>query len=59
MCVYLDASASTVLRAVRVQNLNPGKIKVKGEVVSVHAMKTYRGSRGIAPLILNPEVRWR
>ena len=27
-------------------------MEVKGEV-PVHAMKTYRGSRGIAPLILN------
>jgi hypothetical protein len=26
--------------------------KVKGEVVPLHAVKAYRGSRGIAPLIL-------
>ena len=29
-------------------------VKVKGEVVSVHAMKTYGRSRSIGPLILNP-----
>jgi hypothetical protein len=29
----------------------------KDEVVRVHAMKAYRGSRGIAPLILNLGTR--
>jgi hypothetical protein len=28
----------------------------KGDVVPVHAMKEYRGSRGTAPLILNPTM---
>jgi hypothetical protein len=29
------------------------------DVFSVHAMKAYRRSRGIAPLILNLGTRWR
>ena len=32
---------------------------LKGEVVRVHAMKAYRGIRGIDPLILNLGTRWR
>jgi hypothetical protein len=28
-------------------------LEVKGKVVPVHTMKTYRVSRGMAPLILN------
>ena len=31
----------------------------EGKVVPVHTMTTYRGSRGIAPLILNLGTRWR
>jgi hypothetical protein len=31
---------------------------VYDKVVLVHAMKAYRGSRGIAPLILNPAGEW-
>jgi len=31
---------------------------VEGEVVPVKAMKAYRGSRNMAPLILNLEARW-
>jgi hypothetical protein len=34
-------------------------IKGKGKVVPVHAMKAYRGSRGIALLILNFSAIWR
>jgi hypothetical protein len=34
-------------------------LKGKGEVFPVHAMRAYRGSRGIAPLILNLSTRWR
>jgi hypothetical protein len=30
----------------------------KGEYVPVHAMKAYRGSRFVAPLILNLGTRW-
>jgi len=30
-----------------------------GRVFPDHAMKAYRGSRGTAPLILNPGTRWR
>jgi hypothetical protein len=30
----------------------------KGKVVSVHAMKAYRVSKVIAPLILNDGTRW-
>ena len=30
-----------------------------GRVAPVHAIKAYRGSRGIAPLILNLGTRWR
>jgi hypothetical protein len=36
-----------------------GKVKVKGKVFPVHAMRVYRGSRGIAPTILNLGTRWR
>jgi len=35
--------------------------KVKGKVVPVHVIKAYRGSRGIAPFILNLDthgVKW-
>ena len=35
------------------------KVKGKGKVVPVHAMKAYRGSRGIVPLNLNLDARWR
>jgi hypothetical protein len=31
----------------------------KLKVVSIHAMTAYRGSRGIAPLILHLGFRWR
>jgi hypothetical protein len=32
----------------------------KGEKFShVHTMKAYRGNRGICPLILNLDTRWR
>jgi len=34
-------------------------MKVKGKVLSVHAMKAYMGSRGIGPLILHLRTRWR
>jgi len=34
-----------------------GRRKVKGEVVPVHTMKAFGGSRGIAPLILNLNAR--
>ena len=33
------------------------KVLRKCEVVPVHTMKAYRGSRGIAPLILNLNIR--
>jgi len=36
-----------------------GKGKGKGKVVSVHATKAYRGSRGVLPLILNLGTKWR
>jgi hypothetical protein len=32
---------------------DPKNIKVKGKFVPVYAAKAYRGSKGIAPLILN------
>jgi hypothetical protein len=37
------------------------RIKVKGEILSVHAMKVYSGSRDIllTPLMLNLSTRWR
>ena len=38
-------------------SLRPGK--VKGKAVPVHTMKAYRGSRGIAPFILNLGTGWR
>jgi hypothetical protein len=31
---------------------------VKGKVLPVHAMKAYRGRRGIAPLILILGTKW-
>ena len=34
-------------------------VKVKGKVFLVGAMKAYRGNRGLAPLILNFDSRWR
>jgi len=37
---------------------NVVKQKDEGKVVLVHAMKTYRGSRGIAPLIPSLGTRW-
>jgi len=33
--------------------------KKKGKVFSCHAIKTYKGRRGIAPLILSFGTRWR
>jgi len=33
--------------------------KGKGKFALVHAIKAYRGSRGIAPHILNVADRWR
>jgi hypothetical protein len=33
-------------------------VSVKGEAFLVHTVKTYRWSRGIAPLILNLDTRW-
>jgi hypothetical protein len=33
--------------------------KGKGKVVSVRAMKAHRGSRRVAPLILNLGTKWR
>jgi hypothetical protein len=32
---------------------------IKGKVLPVHAMKVYLESRGLAPLILNLDFRWR
>jgi hypothetical protein len=32
---------------------------VEGKAVPVHAMKAYRGSSGIAPLVLNLGTRYR
>jgi len=35
-----------------------GKLeKLTGKVIPVHIMKTYRGHRGISPLILNLSIR--
>lgn len=34
-------------------------VKDKGEVVPAHAVKVYRESRGVAPLILSLVPRWR
>jgi hypothetical protein len=34
-------------------------VKMKGKAASVHAIKVYRGSGGMAPFILNPDTRWR
>jgi hypothetical protein len=31
---------------------------INGKIVPVHAMKAYRGSRGIAPFILGLGIRW-
>jgi hypothetical protein len=34
------------------------KVKLKPKVIPVHAMKKYRGSRGIVPLIPNIGIGW-
>jgi hypothetical protein len=34
-------------------------IKKNGKFFPLHAMKAYKGSRGIAPLIINLGTRWR
>jgi len=34
------------------------EVKVKGKVAPIHAMKAYRGSKGIAPLIFNLRTRF-
>jgi hypothetical protein len=36
-----------------------GKDKGRGKVFPVYVINTYRGNRGIAPLILNLGTRWR
>jgi hypothetical protein len=42
------------------KKINKGtKLKVKGKIVPVHAVKACKESRGIDPLILNPKSRWR
>jgi len=46
--LYLDASASKAVRLVHVEHPKPGKIKSKGKVVPVLAMKAYRASRSTA-----------
>jgi hypothetical protein len=35
------------------------KVKVADIVVPVHVMKAHRRSRGLDPLILNLDTRWR
>ena len=52
VCLYLDASASKAVCLVHVEHPKSGKVKVKGKVVPVLAMKAHRGSRCIAPVIL-------
>jgi hypothetical protein len=37
----------------------PGVAKEKGKVFAVQIMNAYRGSTGIAPLILNLGTRWK
>jgi len=39
------------------RTIDPKNIKVKGKVVPAYAMKAHRGSRGIAPFILNLVTR--
>jgi len=34
-------------------------VSQKGIIGPVHSMNVYRGSRGIAPLILNHDTKWR
>jgi hypothetical protein len=50
--LYLDASATKAVCLVHVEHPKPGKVKVKGEVGPVLAMKAYKGRRGVAPVIL-------
>ena len=50
--LYLDASASKAVCLLHLEHLKPGKVKGKGKVVPVLAMKAHKGSRGIAPVIL-------
>jgi len=35
------------------------QVQGTGDVVPVHARKAHRGSRGIAPLVLNPSIKCR
>jgi hypothetical protein len=34
------------------------EVGVRGKAVPLHAMKAYRGRRGITPLIHNLSIRW-
>jgi hypothetical protein len=52
MCFVWISEQTALISLKIVQN-------VKGKAVPVHAVKAYRGTRGIAPLILNLGTRWR
>jgi DNA repair exonuclease SbcCD nuclease subunit len=55
----IDQSAFTHLHRQRNQKRKgESKVEIKGKVFPVHAIKEYRGSRGIAPLILKLGTWW-
>jgi hypothetical protein len=33
--------------------------QAKGKIFSLQVMESYRGEEGVAPLIINPDTRWR
>jgi hypothetical protein len=44
---------------INVPTVNMAVLMVELEISRVHVMKAYRGSRSIAPLILNLVIRWK
>ena len=40
-------------------NINDQNLSMTQVLVPVHVLKAYRGSRGLAPVILNLGIRWR
>jgi hypothetical protein len=53
-------TAVTVLAVGFGTNHSDGKVKVEtGKVVTIDAVKSHRGGRKMAPLILNLDARWR
>ena len=49
----------TSTASIRLHGLHRDNSTLKNKVVPVHDVKAYRGSRGIAPLIIDLRTRWR